>query len=150
MEKHGVLSGREYGAHYGTNLARDCKEIRTEAQLCRRMARSLVLPAGLRHQSELANLVAAVKTAGVTGAPTGTLLNVSEAVRALESRLAVLDSLLNGDTCEAGEVVSLARHSRDEMVPAMAAVRQTADALESMVADDLWPLPTYQELLFIR
>ena len=33
--------------------------------------------------------------------------------------------------------------------PAMAAVRGPADQLESLVADDLWPLPTYQEMLFI-
>ena len=31
----------------------------------------------------------------------------------------------------------------------MTAVRTAADALEAMVADDLWPLPTYQEMLFI-
>jgi glutamine synthetase len=35
------------------------------------------------------------------------------------------------------------------ILPAMAAVRTAADSLESMVADDLWPLPTYQEMLFI-
>ena len=38
---------------------------------------------------------------------------------------------------------------RDVLLPAMAAVRQAADALEGMVADDLWPLPTYQEMLYI-
>ena len=42
-----------------------------------------------------------------------------------------------------------ALHARDELLPAMDAVRAAADALESIVADDLWPLPTYQEMLFI-
>ena len=37
----------------------------------------------------------------------------------------------------------------EELLPAMAAIRSAADALEGIVADDLWPLPTYQEMLFI-
>ena len=32
----------------------------------------------------------------------------------------------------------------------MGKIRQAADGLEALVADDLWPLPTYQELLFLR
>jgi len=39
---------------------------------------------------------------------------------------------------------------RDEILPAMLAVRAAADGLEDLVADDMWPLPTYQEMLFIK
>jgi glutamine synthetase len=39
---------------------------------------------------------------------------------------------------------------RDKVIPAMAAVREVADRLEGIVADDLWPLPKYQEMLFIK
>ena len=42
-----------------------------------------------------------------------------------------------------------AKHAQDELLPAMEAVRAAADTLESVVADDLWPLPTYQEMLYI-
>jgi glutamine synthetase type III len=42
-----------------------------------------------------------------------------------------------------------AEHARDELLPAMTAVRTAADTLEGVVADDLWPLPTYQEMLYI-
>jgi glutamine synthetase len=42
-----------------------------------------------------------------------------------------------------------AMHARDVLLPAMAAVRTAADTLEGTVADDLWPLPTYQEMLYI-
>lgn len=37
-----------------------------------------------------------------------------------------------------------------KILPAMLAVREVADALEGVVADDLWPLPSYQEMLFIK
>jgi glutamine synthetase len=39
---------------------------------------------------------------------------------------------------------------RDTVLPAMGAVREVADRLERIVADDLWPLPKYSEMLFIK
>ena len=42
-----------------------------------------------------------------------------------------------------------ATYCRDTILPAMLAVREAADALEGLVADDLWSLPTYQEMLYI-
>jgi len=44
----------------------------------------------------------------------------------------------------------LADYSCSDIVPAMGMVRKYADELEGWVADDLWPLPTYQEMLFIK
>jgi glutamine synthetase len=49
-----------------------------------------------------------------------------------------------------GSPLEEAKHHLQEVVPAIAQVRQAADELEGMVADDLWPLPTYQEMLFIK
>lgn len=47
------------------------------------------------------------------------------------------------------DVESEATHAGKDLLPAMEAVRTAADALEHLVADDLWPLPTYEEMLFI-
>ena len=41
-------------------------------------------------------------------------------------------------------------YMRDKVIPAMDAVRAAADKLERIVADDLWPLPKYSEMLFIK
>ena len=49
-----------------------------------------------------------------------------------------------------GDSLAHAKHARDAVIPAMAAVRAAGDKLEGLVADDLWPLPTYQEMLFIK
>ena len=43
-----------------------------------------------------------------------------------------------------------AKHFYHHVVPGMLKVREFADKLEGLVADDLWPLPTYQEMLFIK
>ena len=49
-----------------------------------------------------------------------------------------------------GDIAAHARYCREKIVPAMDAVRAVVDQLEFIVADDLWPLPTYQEMLFIK
>ena len=56
------------------------------------------------------------------------------------------------DATHQGEEGSLdhAAYMRDTVVPAMAAVREVADRLEGIVPDDLWPLPKYAEILFIK
>ena len=46
--------------------------------------------------------------------------------------------------------MDLAVHARDKQIAAMARAREAADKLEKAVADDLWPLPKYEEMLFIK
>ena len=41
-------------------------------------------------------------------------------------------------------------HMRDNIVPSMNAVRAAADKLEKVVPDDMWPLPTYRDILFVK
>jgi glutamine synthetase len=48
-----------------------------------------------------------------------------------------------------GDLLQHARYQRDEVVPAMAAVRTVADELENLVDDARWPLPKYREMLFM-
>jgi len=61
--------------------------------------------------------------------------------------LATLKTALSHDSAETA--LDEAEHAQHELLPAMAAVRAAADALEAVVADDLWPLPTYQEMLYV-
>ena len=49
-----------------------------------------------------------------------------------------------------GDAFAHAKYMRDAVLPAMAQVRTLGDKLETVVADDLWPLPTYREMLFIK
>jgi glutamine synthetase len=42
------------------------------------------------------------------------------------------------------------RHSADVLLPQMLRIRAAVDGLEAVLDDDLWPLPTYQEMLFMR
>lgn len=149
FEKYAVLSRREFRSRNEIYLERYCKEINTEAQLCRRIASSMILPAVHRQQGELAHAAASLATSGAKSVHTEFLTRLTHGVRSLEDNIEQLDKVLASRPASES-VLSTARFYRDEVVPALAAVRETADALETIVADDLWPLPTYQELLFVR
>ena len=73
---------------------------------------------------------------------------VTGPVAELRTALAGLRAALGADPGKTA--LSEAEHAGNELLPAMAALRAAADTLEGIVADDLWPLPSYQEMLFIR
>jgi glutamine synthetase len=72
---------------------------------------------------------------------------VSTPIADLEAALATLKTALDDHSAESA--LDEAAHAQKELLPAMTAVRAAADTLEGVVADDLWPLPTYQEMLYI-
>jgi len=90
--------------------------------------------------------VASLKAAGVE-ADTGMLAEVSGKIAELLTGIASLRSEIDHDDIESTE--KHAEHCQKGLLPAMDSVRAAADSLETLVADDLWPLPTYQEMLFI-
>jgi glutamine synthetase len=147
--KYKVYSEGELRSRYNILCESYVKTINIEGNLTRQIAQTQILPACLRFQTELANAVVAAKAAGIeTTASTGLLKLVSEGVNELAKQIAVLDTAL-GHHAE-GELIDHAKHFRNEVIPAMNNVRAAADKLEVIVADDLWPIPTYSEMLFIR
>ena len=88
-----------------------------------------------------------MKAAGVDG-DRSTLETVSES-RRRRCGSALDDAAVRARLTTHGSPLAEAEHAQDGLLPAMAAVRAAADALEDVVADDLWPLPTYQEMLYI-
>ena len=147
FDKYGVLSPRETESRYDIYVERYCKDINTEGRLCLGMARSSILPAAYRYQGELAQTAAAMKACGRTP-DTSSLDNVTELTGQLEGAIKQLQHAV--EHTASGDLLSHAKHYRDEVCPAMLKVRNVADELEQIVADDLWPLPTYREMLFIR
>ncbi|WP_072805950.1 glutamine synthetase III family protein [Rhodococcoides yunnanense] len=146
FEKYKVFNHREMHSRYEIGLEQYALTVFVEARLTLEMGQTSILPAAVRYQTELAQNVAALKAAGVD-ADMSELQAVSEPLAALKSALAALKAALESDP--GGEALDEATHAKDALLPAMAAVRSASDVLEGMVADDLWPLPTYQEMLYI-
>jgi glutamine synthetase len=145
FEKYKVFNDREMHSRYEVGLEQYALTIHVEAKLSLELGSTVVLPAALRYQTEIAQNVATLKAAGME--PSTTLLQeVSAPIADLVNALADLKKAIESDS--ATSAMEEAQHAQG-LLPAMDAVRGAADVLEGMVADDLWPLPTYQEMLYI-
>lgn len=143
---YGVFSEAELKSREEIYLEQYCKTITTEANLVIRMARTVIFPAAMRYQGELAATCANLKAAG-HDYKVVTLEDVTTKLRAMQAAVAELEKKLEHS---AGGTLAEARNMCSMILPAMLKVREYADALEAVVADDLWALPSYQEMLFIK
>ncbi|HWK08504.1 MAG TPA: glutamine synthetase III, partial [Vicinamibacterales bacterium] len=149
FEKYGVLNERELHARYEVALEQYNKTVNIEAQLMVLMANRYILPASYRYQAEIAQSVAAVKAAGGAAKETKrTLDQITALTDECKARVTALQELLEHE--HDGNAEKHAKWFRDRVVPAMQALREAGDALESIVPHDLWPLPTYREMLFVK
>jgi len=113
------------------------------------MANRFILPAAYRFQGELAQSITAVKAAGATSKETRRALDdLCRLVDDCKVRVDHLQQLLEHEA--AGDAERHARYFRDKVIPAMAALREAGDSLETIVPHDVWPLPTYREMLFMK
>ena len=147
LGKYHVLNEREVHSRYEIYLERYCLDVNTEGLLALEIAKTKILPVALSFQGQLADTALKLKELGKH--PDTTLLDkILELTADLSAGIADLEHAFPH---EAGDdLMEHAKHYRDAVLPAMAKVRKAADALEGEVADDLWPLPTYQEMLFIK
>ncbi len=146
FSNYGVFSPREMHSRYDVALEQYVLSVGVEARLTLEIGNTVILPAALRYQTELATNIASLKTVGLQ-VDTSTLDEVSASLKGLRAGIVALRDQLAKDQHDTPEAE--ARHAGEGLLPAMASVRAAADELEALIADDLWPLPTYQEMLFI-
>ncbi|GAB6125504.1 glutamine synthetase III family protein [Humidesulfovibrio idahonensis] len=144
--KYGILTEAELKSREEIYLEQYTKTLKTEANLVVRMATTIIFPAAMRYQSELAAACANLKAIG-HDYKMAALEDVTDKLRSLQESTVKLDKMLE---YEAKDAHAEAKYMCEKILPAMADVRGYADALEAIVADDLWSLPSYQEMLFIR
>ncbi len=149
LGKYKVYSEKELSSRFTILCENYTKTINIEGNLTAMMAKTMIAPASIRYQTELAQNVVAMKAAGVEGdciadslKTVSTLLaNFCKATGKLEEALAHEHN---------GDPYAHAKYMRDKVLTAMNDVRTAGDKLETVVADDLWPLPSYREMLFIK
>ena len=140
FSRFGVLSERELASRVDINWERYVKVQEIEASCALDIASTMILPATVRYLGELAG---ASSSRGVNA--------VCERVSGLADSLVDAIAMLRNaqhDAHDAGSVQAEARAFVTTVIPAQEALRMVADELETLVADDLWPLPKYRELLF--
>ncbi|MFQ5538297.1 MAG: glutamine synthetase III [Gemmatimonadota bacterium] len=149
FNKYGVLSSRELESRYEIFVARYFMMVNIEGETGQHMAQTMILPAATRYLSDLLATAERADDVGMKAEGVlATARRVNELIDELTERLAVLaeqNQELGGD-----DVVSKAIHMRDNIIPALDAVRDAVDRLERIIPDDLWPVPTYRDMLFVK
>jgi glutamine synthetase len=136
FENYHVLSKGELESRYEVWVEQYWLRANIEAETAFSIAKTMILPAALRY-------LALIGESGVSA--------IEGEVRGLVDELvAGLGELEEANADPGLEGLEMAVHARDEQLGAMANVRDAADKLERVVADDLWPLPKYEEMLFIK
>jgi glutamine synthetase len=139
FSNYGVLSERELESRYEVFAEQYVTKLNIEAETAAQIARTMLLPAAARHllllrESGLDELAGEIETE----------------IAAFVGAIKQLESVNLEDNQPHGDILGHAKYMRDEVIPAMDAAREVADRLEKVVADDLWPLPKYSEVLFIK
>jgi glutamine synthetase len=143
--KYGVLSKRELDARYGIMVEQYIKLLRIECRTLQSIVRTAMIPCAMRFQAELADTIGATQGCGIE-CP-GAEAQLREVVGMVESLRGAVAKLEKADDFH-GDHDGEARHFRDTIVPTMLEVRKLCDGLERIMPADLYPLPTYPELLF--
>jgi glutamine synthetase len=137
FDKYDVLSKRELESRFEVWTEQYTTRANIEAETADTIARTMILPSAMRY----------LHLADESGVEA-----VEKEVRALTDALvASLADLKKANEYPNGvEGLDLAVYARDNQLAKMAELRVVADQLEKIVPDDLWPLPKYSEMLFIR
>jgi glutamine synthetase len=149
FDKYGVLTPRELGARLEVLTEQYFIKINIEGETAARIARCMILPAAVNYLNQLGSARGGTAAAGASTA--GLDSNMARIAGLIDELSAALDELdaqneeLGGD-----EVSSKVIHMRNNVIPAMNAVREVADRMEKVIPDDLWPLPTYRDMLFVK
>ena len=148
LETTGVLSKREFEARREIYLEKYVHDVVIEGRLCFEIAKTKIFPAAMEYQGRLAATAVSLRQLGKEFCTT-VLDEATGLLAKFQPRMERLRAALEKEPGRGAATVR-AEHCAREIVPAMQAVREVADELEGIVADDLWPLPTYQEMLFIK
>ena len=143
----GVFTPVELESRFDVYAEQYILAIEVEAKLVISMAKTIIYPAAVRYLSELSTAIANAKSIGIE-MDHETALKVSSLTQSLLDGVSKLTSAMTKH--DFASVEEHMQYSSQTIRPLMDKVREYADGLEGEVADDFWPLPTYQEMLFVK
>ena len=147
--KYKVYSKRELHSRYEIFLESYIKAINIEAQTALMMGRSMILPAGMRYQVDVATAIDKAQKVGVKVPTQVTLLqDLADTIGVFQVDLSDLEKAIVSQPHGTGHKHAV--YMRDSVLTLMNKLRKAGDKLEKVVVDDYWPLPTYREMLFMR
>jgi len=147
FESTGVLSPTELNSRFEVYSEQYVLAIDVEAKLTIDLAKTAIYPAAIRYLSDLSMTNTGMAELGID-MDNSVAVKVAQETNAMMAAVAALTAALETEGFSSTE--DHLQHCANNICPAMLEVRSHADALEAEVADELWPLPKYQEMLFIK
>ncbi len=144
--KEKVLSPVELGSRFEAYSEQYIQHIEVEAKLVISMAKTIIYPAAMRYMGELTKTIESLGGMGVEFS-NDSVVKIADLTKSMMGKVGELEDLMTKHFMSVEEHMQFCAQT---VRPLMDQVREYADALEGEVADDLWPLPTYQEMLFIK
>ncbi len=147
FEKTGVLSPRELESRFEVYSEQYILSIEVEAKLVIDIAKTKIYPAAVTYVSALSATISSLKELGID-LDAATVKKAATLTNEMMSTTSKLSAALEKEDFSSTE--EHMQYFAQTIRPLMDEVREYADSLEGEVADDLWPLPKYQEMLFIK
>jgi len=156
FEDNKVLLKRELLARYEIQLENYTKKIQIESRVMGDLAKNHIIPIAIRYQNTLIENVKGLKDVldsktfvKLSRNQMQTIKEISEHVEEIKEKVAqMLDERKKANKIEDFAKQALAYNQK--VMPYLQLIRTHVDELELMVDDELWPLPKYRELLFIK
>lgn len=151
FEKHKILSKTELESRYEILLENYTKTINIEALAMLEISNRQIIPAVIRFATRVADSINSIKATGIDAdisAQTEILKEVSSLAASLKKRTSELEKTLSEAELQKGDSYKLASYYRNMVFAKMNELRAVADKLETIVDSDLWPMPTYGDLLY--
>ena len=146
--RHGVYTPVEIKSRRDILLEEYSKTVRIEARTMHDMLRRMIVPACMDYSKRIAEGVAVKASIGIEApAERALVVDLTAGISALLDAQHELEAALAAAPVR-GEPVDIAKYYRDAICPAMAQARAQADALENLVGESYWPLPSYRQMLF--
>ena len=153
FESNGVYSHSELEARYEIELEKYIKKVQIEARIMGDLAINHILPAAIKYQNILLQNVNGLKEAGLDESAYNSQMTI---LKYVSSHIAVIHTKVD-EMVEARKTANNIEHSRDKAIAYenikstyFDEIRYNVDKLEHLVDDELWTLPKYRELLFLR
>ncbi|MBQ6998892.1 MAG: glutamine synthetase III [Clostridia bacterium] len=151
FSKHGVYTQTELSSRYEIKLEKYAKVIHIEALTMVDMAAKDILPAALRFSTALSDNIIKIKTAAPnadTSVQEEMLKNITDAIARFGSTLDKLKLSIDKAEHITDDIAYLAQFYRDDTLAIMDSLRVIGDYMESVVGRDMWPIPSYSDMLF--
>ena len=134
FEKYGVMNRVEMESRYEVNVEDYHKRVRIEGEICRDMAKNIILPKVVEAYSCALKTNEMALNQGFPGVDVY-VKSLGEGCRDLTAAVSKMEAALAGE--------------HQDILAAMAETRKIVDSLEKVVPDEMWPLPKYREMMFI-